>query len=100
MKRLALLSAILLVGCSTLNVKQIAEKSDTDASLAYAAVATAVNAYEAKPGVTAAQTASAEGLKLKAWEALMIERQAYAAGQTIDLTALASLVAQAKALGN
>jgi hypothetical protein len=98
MKRMiaALAFAGLLSACASLKPAQLAEKADTDASLAYAAVASSVNAYE---GVAGADAAKAEALKLKAWEALMIERQAYAAGQAVDLTALTALVAQAQALG-
>jgi hypothetical protein len=91
---------VAVASCSTTGVKQAPEKADTDASLAYAAIATTVNAYEARAGVTPAQVAGAEALKLKAWEALLIERQTYADAGTVDLTELAALAAQAKALGN
>jgi uncharacterized OsmC-like protein len=47
--------AAALAACSTANVTQASEKADIDASLAYAAIATTINAYEARPGVTAAQ---------------------------------------------
>jgi hypothetical protein len=89
--------ALSLCACSTANLRHVAEKGDTDASLAYAAIATTVNAYEARPG---ADLAKGEALKLKAWEALALERQVYAATGTVDLTALTTLVAAAKALGN
>ena len=90
----------LLAGCATAGLKQGAEKADTDASLAYAAIATTINAYEARPGVTPAELANAEALKLKAWEALTVERQTYALAGTVDLTALTALAVQATALGN
>jgi hypothetical protein len=96
----ALACAMSLGACSTANVRQNAERADTDASLAYAAIATTIDAYEARTGVTPAQTDGAEGLKLKAWEALMVERQTYALAGTVDLTALTALAVQAKALGN
>jgi hypothetical protein len=102
MRRLLITVACVLplAACSTTNLKQDAEKSDTDASLAYAAIASTINAYEACAGVTPTQVASAEALKLKAWEALAAERQTYALAGTVDLTALTALAAQAKALGN
>lgn len=94
------LCAASLAACSTTDVKRNAERADTAASLAYAAIATSINAYEARGGVTPAQVASAEALKLKAWEALAVERQTYALAGTADLTALTALAVQAKALGN
>ena len=94
------LCAACLAACSTAAVKRDAERADTDASLAYAAIATSINAYEARTGVTPAQVAGAEALKLKAWEALTAERQTYALAGTADLTALTALAAQAEALGN
>ena len=92
--------AAVLAGCSAMNAARNAERADTDASLAYAAIATTINTYEARAGVTPAQAAGAEGLKLKAWEALMVERQTYALAGTVDLTALTALAAQANALEN
>ena len=89
-----------LAGCSAMDVRRNAERADTDASLAYAAIATTINAYEARAGVTPDEAAGAEGLKLKAWEALMAERRTYALAGTVDLTALAALAAEARALGN
>jgi hypothetical protein len=102
MKRLLVtaLCAGSLAACSTMDVKRNAERADTDASLAYAAIATSINAYETRTGVTPVQTAGAESLKLKAWEALMLERRTYALTGTVDLTALTALAVQAKALGN
>lgn len=94
------LAAFTLTACTTQSVKMGAERADTDASYAYAAIATTINAYEARAGVTPAQTANAEGLKLKAWNALMVERHTYAVAGTVDLTALTAIAAQAKALGN
>jgi len=93
-------AGLALAGCSSLSAGQVAEKADTDACLAYAAIATTLNAYEARSGVTPAQTAAAEALKLKAWQALLVERQAYAASGTVDLTTLGALAARAQALGN
>ena len=89
-----------LAACATTDVKRNAERADTAASLAYAAIATSINAYEGRTGVTPAQVAGAEALKLKAWEALAVERQTYALAGTADLTALNALAAQATALGN
>lgn len=93
-------AALTLAACAAQPVRMAAEKGDTDASLAYAAIATTINAYEARAGVTPAQTANAEGLKLKAWNALMVERHTYAMAGTVDLTALTAIAAEAKALGN
>jgi hypothetical protein len=73
----------------------LAEKADVDAQLAYVTVATLCNAYEQKTG---ADVAKAEALKLEAWKALAIERQAYALSGTVDLTGLTALVVQAKSL--
>ena len=97
MKRFAVIAvALSLAACAHTNLKQDAEKADTSANLAYVAIATTINAYEtAHPEGAKA----AEALKLKAWEALLIERQAYLAGQTIDLTPFTTILAQAKALG-
>lgn len=89
-----------LTACSTLDARQAAEKADIDASLAYAAIATAANAFEARAGVTPSQVVNAEALKRKAWEALTVERQTYALAGTVDLTALTALAVQAKTLGN
>jgi len=57
---------------------QVAEKADTDASLAYAGIASSVNA----------------------WSLLTQERQAYALGQAVDPTALRALVIQTSQLGH
>ena len=86
--------ALTIVGCGS-NPKMLAEKADTDASLAYVTVATVVNTYESRPD---ADMAKGEALKLEAWKALVIERQAYALTGTVDLTALTVLVTQAKSL--
>lgn len=96
----ALVAALALTGCGSVPARQVAEKADTDASYAYAGIATTLNAYEARAGVTPAQVAGAEGLKMKAWQALLVERRAYALTGAVDLTALVALAAQAKALGN
>ena len=96
---LAAASALYLSGCSATSARMTAERGDTDASLAYAAIATSLNAYEARTGVTATQVASAEALKLKAWEALAVERQTYALAGTVDLTALAAIAAEAQGPG-
>jgi hypothetical protein len=97
---IALACAGSLAACSTTDIRRNAEKADTDASLAYAAIATTINAYEARTGVTPAQAAGAEGLKLRAWDALLLERRTYALAGTVDLTALSALAAEAKALGD
>jgi hypothetical protein len=89
-----------LAACAATDARRNAERADTAASLAYAAIATSIDAYETRTGVTPAQVASAEALKLKAWEALAAERQTYALAGTADLTALNALAAQATALGN
>ena len=97
---LAAAAGLCLSACSTPSLKMAAERGDTDASLAYAAIATSLNAYEARAGVTPAQVASAEALKLKACEALAAERQTYALAGAVDLTALTAIAAEANALGN
>jgi len=79
---------------------QVAEKADTDASLAYAGIASSVNAYKALSTTTAAKAASAEALKVQAWSLLTQERQAYALGQAVDPTALRALVIQTSQLGH
>ena len=104
MKRLIAVAcaAVLLSSCAaTGGLKGFhadAERADTDASLAYVAVASAVNAYEASPGVSPASRFSAEAIKVKAWAALGDVHAAYAAGQAIDLAPLQALVRQATAL--
>jgi hypothetical protein len=96
----ATIIALILASCVSNNLKQGPERADTDASLAYAGIATAVAAYEARAGITPVQTASAEALKTKAWEALIAERETYALAGAVDLTRLTALAVQAKALGN
>ena len=95
MKRLVAVAMVLSLAACGSNPKMLAEKADTDASLAYVTVATMVNTYEARPG---ADVAKGEALKLEAWKALVIERQAYALTGTVDLTALTALVTKAKGL--
>ena len=91
----AIIPVAILAGCATANLKMDAEKADTEASNAYVAIATTLNAYEA---AHPDGTAQAEALKLKAWQALAAERQAYAAGQTVDLTPLTAILSDAKAM--
>ena len=104
MKRLiaAALAAVCLSGCAlTGGLKGLhadAERADTDASLAYVGIASGLNAYEAAPSASAADKASAEALKRKAWEALGAVHAAYAAGQAIDLKPPQDLSRQAAAL--
>lgn len=94
---LALAASLGACATSTLqSAAQINEKADTEASLVYAAIATTINGYEGLPSTTEAQKASVEAIKLKAWNDLQIERQAYAAGQTVILTALLADQALAK----
>jgi hypothetical protein len=106
MKNLGILNCLLvstlsisLMACANMGTpSQIAEKADTDALLAYAAIASSVNTYEKTPGLSVVQIASAESLKVQGWDALKIERNAYALGQAIDLTTLTNLATKAKAL--
>lgn len=109
MKHLLLAGALCLglaaAGCNTTSGAgggtpgQALEKADTDASLIYVAIASSVNAYKALPTTTPDQVANAEAIKVKAWDALGVERKAYAAGQGVDLSALNALFAQAHNLG-
>jgi uncharacterized lipoprotein YajG len=90
----------MLAGCETSQLSsaaQINEKADTEASLLYAAIATILNGHESLATTTPAQKAHDEAIKLKAWNDLMIERQAYAAGGTVILTALQADQTSAKA---
>jgi hypothetical protein len=104
MKRLLIAGALALAlsGCAlTGGVKGFhadAERADTDASLAYVGIASAVDAYKAAPGTDAGQDANAEVLKRRAWEVLKGIHVAYAAGQAIDLTPLQDLARQVQAL--
>ena len=91
----AIVALVLLLAACGQTPKMLAEKGDTDASLAYVTIATLCNTYEARPG---ADIAKAESLKLEAWKALVIERQAYTLYGTVDLRALTALVAQARGL--
>lgn len=97
-------AALALTGCATASgpspaASQALEKADTDASLIYVAIAQSVDAYKALPTTTPAQAAFADTVKARAWSALGVERQAYAAGQAIDLSALNTLFATAHNLG-
>ena len=104
MSRIILAAALaaFLGACASVpaTTAQIAEKADTDASLSYAAIASSVNAYEALGTTGAVQAASAEALKLQAWNLLGQERQAYALGRTFDPAGLQALVTQATQLGH
>jgi len=95
----AVASALALSACATahLTPSQDLENADTASSLAYAATATAANAYEAaKPS----DAARAEALKVKAWGLLQQERALYAQGQSVAalVTELQTIEAQAKGL--
>lgn len=90
--------ALTLSACASttaLTVSQTLEKGDTDAALAYAAVADSVNAAEAAHPVG---VVADEALKLKAWQLYGEEHSAYLAGQSFDISGLLALVAAAKAL--
>ena len=106
MKRILLAGAIALAlgGCALTGgvhgLRADAERADTDASLAYVGIASTVNAFEASPAATEAQRAAAEGLKRKAWAALVIVHSAYAQGQAVDLKPLQDLAHQVAALGH
>lgn len=97
-------AALALMGCGAFTAPPMAsqalEKADTDASLIYVAVAQSVDAYKALPTTTPAQAAFADTVKARAWSALGVERQAYAAGQAIDLSTLNTLFATAHNLGS
>lgn len=97
--------ALALCACTTttgsspaLTAAQVAEKVDTEANLAYVAIASALNAHEALPTTTPAQRAADEATKLKAWRALQSERALYQAGMDASQVA-ASLQATLKAVG-
>ena len=85
-----------LSACTTANVlttAQIAEQTDTDAALLYSAIAIGVNTYEAAPGVSAANSAAAEKVKVKAWEDYQTVHALYVGGTLITAAALAELQA-------
>jgi hypothetical protein len=82
------------------SMARAAETADTDASIAYAEIASGVNAYKALPTTKPAQAATAEALKVQAWGILTQERQAYAAGRTFDPAGLRALVVQTSRLGH
>lgn len=86
-----------LAGCATgavPGVHAVAERADTDASLAYVAIATTVNAIEAEPTVSQDKKDQAEAIKRKAWAALGIAHQAYASGVVADISLLQDLLRQ------
>lgn len=91
-------TGFLMAACASTTATTISqgmEKVDTDAALAYAAVATSVNAAEtARPAGMVAD----EALKLKAWNLFAAEHKAYLLGQSVDISALLALVTEAKAL--
>lgn len=99
----ALLICAPLASCATSGgvpgAHAAAERADTDASLLYAAIASAVNQYKAAPTTTDIQKAEAEALKVKAWAALGLVHQAYASNVVASLDVLSALLHQAQALG-
>jgi len=92
---LALCGLLALGACAHQSPAQIAEVADTEASDAYVGIATSLNAYEQVPG---ANVAAAEALKLKAWRALLAERQTYATTGQVVLTAITAIVADVHTL--
>jgi predicted outer membrane protein len=92
---LAAVAALSVAGCAHQSPSQIAEVGDTEASDAYVGIATSLNAYEQVPG---ANVAAAEALKLKAWQALLAERQTYATTGQVVLTAISAIVADVHTL--
>ena len=101
----ALLTAALAPACALnagtgalAGVAADAERADTDASLTYVGIASAIDAYEAGPRGSGAGTQAAEALRQLAWEALSGVHRAYAAGEPIDLVPLQALARQAASL--
>ena len=93
MKRatLVVLGALALGACTTTQLSttaQVQEKAMIAADDLYVAVATAINGYVALPSTTAAQAATANGIEVKAYNDLLVIRQAYAAGKAVDLSLL------------
>lgn len=95
---LAVLSLGACATSATTSVHQIAEKSDISAMELYAAIGTAIDAYEATLAVTPAQKARAEAIRVKAWDDLSALNSVYLLGQTVDLTTLLADHAAAVAL--
>lgn len=92
----AAVAALSVAACSSVGTPaQVAEKADTAASDAYVAIASSLNSYEQVPG---ANVAAAEALKLKAWQALLAERQTYATTGQVVLTAITAIVADVHTL--
>lgn len=95
--------ALLTAGCASTptalqGLGAAAERADTDASLAYVAIATAVNDVEALAATTPAERDRAEALKTRAYAALQAAHRAYAAGRAPDLEPLRALLREAAAL--
>ena len=91
--------ALSLSACATATMRQNAEKVDVVALNAYASVAASVNTYEAMPGRTDAEKASAEAVRTKAWTLLAQEHALYQSGVVADISALMALVQTAANLG-
>lgn len=98
-KSLFLVACLSLAACATSQMTtaaQTAEKSLIEANNLYVAIATTLNAYEALPTASASSKTAANAVEVKAYSDLLIARQAYAAGQVIDLSILAADQAFAK----
>jgi len=83
--------ALALAGCTTPQIQsahQDAEKAVIEADYLYAAIAQFANAQEASGAWDAVK---GEGLKVKAYDALLQARHAYDVGSSVDLSALTSL---------
>jgi hypothetical protein len=97
---LAAVVAASLGACSHAQLNTAAavqEKAETEAENLYVALATTINAYEQTDPSSVNRL---EAIKLQAWHDLQIARAAYAAGQTVDTSLLATDAMAAKAATN
>jgi uncharacterized low-complexity protein len=92
MKRLFLAgaTALALAGCASIATD--AERVDTTALQIYATIGSNLDAFETGKCGSKTCDATAEAYRLKAWNALAAEHEAYKSGVVGDLTALQALL--------
>ncbi len=74
----AVVAASSLCGCASLSAALTPEAVHRNATLAYIGLADWVAGDEARSDITPARFASDEAIKLKSWDALTVERAAWA----------------------